>query len=406
MGTTELPKRTWKAGACAVSLCALLAACRAQEQADKLYAERTIRFHKIFVDEYDVIGEHRVFDILRKTDVDPDRALDLDLGLLGQRFAEGGDGNDRIQAGSQEKVVIFGGLGDDDLTGSRESDLLAGEGGKDTLRSGAGQDYLIIDEFDDFDGGPDMDRAIYVGTANLDLNISDHKIEIFNSGAGDDFISTDLTMEAAIHGGPGKDHLYGGYGKDWLAGGTDPDVLEGGYGDDTYIFARGDGCDTVTDFSFNRRTAKVYDVYSDGSKQNYREKIVRLREHAGRDRILFGRDIAPRDLVILFDGVDLLVGVKPAADLNVSFEDIADQIRLSNWKDSCDQIEFFEFPSGTTIDIARLIKVYDITDRTSLFDLGKMTSFGAYGYDKKSKLAQCDRREETVSVREIDPPSD
>ena len=401
-----MPRQAWKTSACAVSLCALLAACSAQEQADKLYSERTVRFHKIFVDEYDVIGEHRVFDILRKTDTDQTQALNLDLGVLGQRIAEGGDGNDRIQAGSQEKVIIFGGPGDDELIGSRESDLLVGEDGKDTLRSGAGQDYLIIDEFDDFDGGPDTDRAIYDGTADLDLNISDHNVEIFNSGAGDDFIHTDLEREAAIDGGPGTDRLYGGWGKDWLLGGRGRDFLDGGYGDDTYRYRYGDGRDTITDFSFNRRTDKLYDVYSDGSRRNYREKVVRIKEHAGRDRILFGKGVAPRDVIIRFDGPDLLVGLRDAKHPGAEISELSDQIRLSNWTDNCDQIEFFEFQSGATVDLVRLVEVYDITGRDDVFDFGKMTSFDAYGYDKTSELPACDPREETISIREVDPPSD
>ncbi|WP_293875024.1 calcium-binding protein [Sphingomonas sp. UBA978] len=58
-------------------------------------------------------------------------------------------------------------------------------------------------------------------------------------GGGDDVLS----------GGAGSDRLDGGSGNDTLAGGTGADRLEGGDGNDIYLFNRGDGSDTIVDFS-------------------------------------------------------------------------------------------------------------------------------------------------------------
>lgn len=395
-----------KAGTYAVSLCALLIGCRATEQAEQLYTERTVTFHAILVDEYKVIGQPRVFDILLDAGMDHDRGLNLNLGSLGKRLAGGGNGDDVIQAGGLKNVMIYGGPGDDKLVGGPDSDILFGDPGRDILDAGYGNDILVIDEFDEFDGGPGQDRAIYVGTADVDIDISDHDIEIFNSGPGDDFIRTDLTKEAAMHGGPGRDWIYGGWGRDWLAGGKGRDVLEGGYQDDTYLYRRGDGRDTINDYSFNSRTDTLYDIYSDGSKRNYREREVRLKEHAGQDRILFGTGIRPHDLMVRFDGLDLLVAIRNPATPSGSFETQDDQIRLSNWGDECDRLEYFEFQDGTTVDLARLVDLNGLSDRGDVLDLATLKRYGNFAFDKQADPAVCDPQEKVTSIREIDPPTD
>ncbi|MFH1803293.1 MAG: calcium-binding protein [Pseudomonadota bacterium] len=363
-------------------------------------------FHMIFVDEDRIIEERRTFNLFWAAGEDRDAGINLELGALGESVAEGGIGNDIIRAGNRRKVVIYAGPGDDEIEGSPDIDLLIGGLGRDTIRGNAGNDILVIDEFDDFDGGPGEDRAIYVGTADLDINISDHDIEIFNSGAGDDFISTGLSREAALHGGPGNDRLYGSWGHDWLMGGKGNDVLEGGHGNDTYVYGRGDGRDTIHDFSFNRRTDTLYDVYSDGSKRNYRKRDVRVKEHAGQDRLLFGKGIIPSDLLIRFEGLDLLVALKDPSDYSAPFEAQSDQIRLSNWNDECDRLEYFEFQSGATVDIARLVKVNGVSRQGGRFDLASLDSIRAYGFDKTAKPADCDPREEYLSVWEVKGPTD
>ncbi|AST00669.1 hypothetical protein B9L19_07745 [Geobacillus thermocatenulatus] len=50
-----------------------------------------------------------------------------------------------------------------------------------------------------------------------------------------------------LHGGAGDDKLYGGNDHDTLYGGAGVDYLDGGYGNDTYIFGRGYGHDTIYD---------------------------------------------------------------------------------------------------------------------------------------------------------------
>jgi Ca2+-binding RTX toxin-like protein len=101
-------------------------------------------------------------------------------------------------------TVQNGGHGPDTLTGNDGNDILIGGTGKDTLIGNAGNDTLI-------------------------------------GGNG-----TDLLL-----GNAGDDLLYGGNGTDTLEGGLGNDTLTGGSGGDVFVFASGEGTDTITDFKLS-----------------------------------------------------------------------------------------------------------------------------------------------------------
>ena len=54
-----------------------------------------------------------------------------------------------------------------------------------------------------------------------------------------------------LYGGAGNDRISGNEGDDLIVGGTGDDYLDGYYGNDTYIFNKGDGSDTVYDANGN-----------------------------------------------------------------------------------------------------------------------------------------------------------
>ena len=89
-----------------------------------------------------------------------------------------------------------------DVEGTSGDDYIAGGNGKDTLRGRAGRDTLLGNNGND----------ILYGDAGNDI----------------------------LDGGNGDDILYGGLGNDRLTGGNGPD---------TFVFAAGEGTDTITDFS-------------------------------------------------------------------------------------------------------------------------------------------------------------
>ncbi|WP_336080228.1 cadherin-like domain-containing protein [Thalassospira sp. CH_XMU1448-2] len=321
----------------------------------------------LFVDADDSIDGGAGFDVVLGQGEDD---LSIDLGATNTEAVYGAKGNDDLRAGNAQYVTIDGGAGDDQVIGGTGNDLLSGGEGADTLRGGAGNDTLVVDENDDFNGGAGEDRVIFMGDADLDINITDYEVEIFNSGGGDDIIRTDQTHEAAIDGGEGNDTIFGGWGDDWLSGGHGTDSLLGGYGDDTYLFGRGDGADTIRDFSHNTRTDTIYDLYSDGSKRNVRYRTVDIHEDAGNDTILFGADINPDDLMIKADGQDIIIALKDPDNPDASFDELGDQLRLVNWQDARDRIEGIEFSNGTALDLNAMLGNLGFAADGTVLDVG------------------------------------
>src|SRR5437868_6250413 len=108
-----------------------------------------------------------------------------------QVFGQGG--NDTISVdesnGAMPAAQLFGGDGNDTLTGGSGNDLLFGQAGNDTLLGKGGDDLLF--------------------------------------------------------GGDGNDTLLGGSGNDVITGGRGNDFADLGSGDDTFVWNPGDGSDTV-----------------------------------------------------------------------------------------------------------------------------------------------------------------
>ena len=109
-----------------------------------------------------------------------------------------------------------GGFGNDTLIGNGTGNRLKGGGGNDTLKGGGGKDKLL-------------------------------------GQAGDDTLKGDLGKDRLL-GGTGDDTLKGGGQRDILKGQGGDDILFGQGGADKFIFARGNGHDTVADFTDDKDT--------------------------------------------------------------------------------------------------------------------------------------------------------
>jgi len=148
-----------------------------------------------------------------------DAGDDTILGLAGNDWIDGGDGNDHINAGDGNDTVIGGagddqiggGAGDDTILGGDGNDTIWGEDGNDNINAGNGNDVVIAGAGNDQVGG----------------------------GAGND----------SLYGNEGNDTLWGEDGNDYLIGGPGDDTLIGGSGHDDFVFAPGDGHDTIVDFT-------------------------------------------------------------------------------------------------------------------------------------------------------------
>lgn len=132
----------------------------------------------------------------------------------GDDWLLGGHGDDQIDAGRGDDMV-FGGGGDDSLDGGIGNDWLFGGRGDDTLGGGAGDDLLL--------GGADDDVLRGHGGADL-----------LDGGRGDD----------TVNGGPGNDVIKLG-----AAHGDGDDIYRGGPGADLYWLTGAFDRDRIMDFS-------------------------------------------------------------------------------------------------------------------------------------------------------------
>ncbi|MEG4279080.1 cadherin-like domain-containing protein [Microcoleus sp. MON1_C1] len=116
-------------------------------------------------------------------------------------ISDGQGGTSSATVGVAVGGTQMGTSGNDTLTGNAGNDSLNGGNGNDSLTGNAGNDTLI-------------------------------------GGNGSDF----------LFGSAGNDLLNGDNGDDTLRGGPGSDTLTGGNGPDIFVFASGEGIDTITDF--------------------------------------------------------------------------------------------------------------------------------------------------------------
>ncbi len=199
-----------------------------------------------------------------------------------------------IKQGTDEADTIFGSTTNEDIYGNGGNDSLYAGGGTDNIYGGEGDDTLYGDDGDDF-----------------------------------------------LYGENGSDDLEGGYGNDILTGGTGDDLLGGGSDNDTYIFNRGDGQDTI--FDSDSEGFSWFDAGAD-------------------DKIVFGEGITQNDLVITksVSDYDVLITLKDA-DGNLT----QDSILITNQLVAENKIEKLEFADGsslTSADIESLFAVIEGSD--------------------------------------------
>jgi Ca2+-binding RTX toxin-like protein len=189
----------------------------------------------------------------------------------------GGAGNDTLTGGSGGDL-LFGQSGDDVLLGKGGNDFLFGGAGDDVLTGGdgddqvfgeAGNDRMIWNPGDDtdlFEGGSGTDTAEVNGgngaetftlTANgarvrfdrvtpapFSLDIGTTEKLVLNMNGGDDVFSATGNLAALIgvtvDGGTGNDTILGSNGADLLLGGDGNDFIDGQQGNDTAFLGAGD----------------------------------------------------------------------------------------------------------------------------------------------------------------------
>ncbi|RVK93360.1 calcium-binding protein, partial [Sinorhizobium meliloti] len=128
---------------------------------------------------------------------------------------------------------VFGGSGDDTITGDAQNNLFRGGGGSDVLDGGAG-----IDTADYTDKATSVVVTLTgAAPATVFVNgIAEDTISNFENvygGSGNDILTGD-DQNNVLRGAAGNDILNGGAGDDSLSGGAGNDTADGGDGVDTF----------------------------------------------------------------------------------------------------------------------------------------------------------------------------
>ena len=160
-------------------------------------------------------------------------------------FIEGGDGND-ILNGDGGSDALYGQAGDDTINGGANTDDIYGGLGNDTLSGNDGDDFFYDVETGDtvFEaiGGGSWDTVYAIENWTM---LDDQEIEALRANAGN--IGLELTgnnLTNYIYGGDGDDTLNGAGEYDFITGGDGNDTINGG--DDTGDLLLGDaGDDTI-----------------------------------------------------------------------------------------------------------------------------------------------------------------
>lgn len=151
---------------------------------------------------------------------------DVITGTKQSNRLEGLDGNDTLDGGPAGRNILDGGAGDDILTGGRKLDRILGGEGNDTIAGGAGGDVIFGGEgADDIKGGKGNDIIRGERAAGVENSGDD----VISGGAGKD----------EIKGFDGNDKIFGDNGNDILDGGEGDDILDGGNGDDLLLPGKG-----------------------------------------------------------------------------------------------------------------------------------------------------------------------
>ena len=175
---------------------------------------------------------------------------DVLVGDAGRDVLYGGAGSDTVFGGGNDDR-LFGGLAADILTGDGGNDVLDGGAGADTLTGGIGNEIYAVDNSSDaviektaqgidtiqssitFTIAANVEVLQLTGLANRDAyGNAANNILRGNAGANDLF---GHEGNDRLSGNGGQDRLYGEAGSDALNGGQGADTLYGGDGNDGFF---------------------------------------------------------------------------------------------------------------------------------------------------------------------------
>jgi Ca2+-binding RTX toxin-like protein len=319
---------------------------------------------------------------------------DAIVGYEGNDTLSGSGGSDTLDGGAGADSLL-GGDDDDQLTGGAGNDALQGQAGGDTYRFSSGDGQDTITEV----ASASADRIVLgsgIASANILLervgsdlyvrirNTSDwlrvisyfsaaanvvEQIELADGTVWDEaYIRANASFQGTsaanslsgsadpdlIYGFQGADTLSGLGGDDRLVGGLGNDSLRGGSGNDQYLFARGDGQDTIDEANGN----------ASGSAS---------------DRIVLAADITSAQATLEKIGSDLYLKVSGTTD----------QIKiLGHFSSTAAMVERINFADGTSWSLGSSTMTLGTSAANTL--TGTASGDFLYGFDGNDSLSGLD----------------
>ncbi len=344
------------------------------------------------------MGGNEIYAIVTDT-----KGVKLDTARLGVDGAIGGSGNDTLTVSSSlnpKDVILHGEAGNDMLSGGNGNDWLNGGDGNDILNGGFGDDTLIVDGSDNLsklDGGAGFDTLVIEGDKGSSINLISNRVEsVFGSDGNDIFDGLHdgqyYSRESKIiDGRGGNDTAIGSNALDMLIGGIGNDILNGAGDNDKYYYNRGDGDDTIKEYSRSR-----FDYYSNFFGRTF---VGDEEEFGGKDTIIFGDGINIENILFSNHNSNLVLEIRDENNLidgkitiidQYSKQNIVDRERAGDtfYRNSmyARSIESIEFNDG------KIYNIFDFKVGTSASDLLSSTSaderiFGSDGNDTISYVS-------------------
>jgi Ca2+-binding RTX toxin-like protein/predicted Fe-Mo cluster-binding NifX family protein len=237
-----------------------------------------------------------------------DTVLLTGLSIAGWEAIGGGTAGDDSLVGGADNDVFFGAAGNDTIDGGAGDDIMFGGVGNDLLLGNIGTDT--------YNGGDGVDTLDLSGeTGGLSADLSQSAL-----------LLADGTVEQAseienLIAGSGNDSVVGSDIANTFTGNGGDDTLEGGDGDDTYVYAQGDGHDVINDFA--------------GA--------------GGSDRLKF-TDLNADGLIFSTNETD---------DLVISLFDVEIVTITNHFDAASSSLESLEFSDGTVFDIQSIQDKFD-----------------------------------------------
>ena len=126
----------------------------------------------------------------------------------------------------------------ENITGSRQGDVITGDGVPNDIKGGGGHDILSGGVGDDKLHGGDGNDVIGARPTAVDRNDDSDDTDPGEAVVTDE--GNDM-----MYGDAGNDTINGGAGDDIINGGAGDDDLQGGAGIDTFVFSPGNGSDVI-----------------------------------------------------------------------------------------------------------------------------------------------------------------